>query len=607
MLRFFVPLIAVLTYGFAANVDECTFGESYWCSSLENAKTCGALGHCKSTIWQKEILKQDDTETCEFCVAIVKDVEGFLKDNKTEQEILNFLTNACQMIPSKSVADECEMIVQTYLPEIIDLITSEVSPRSVCALIKLCDGLEDKVSHPKLSVPKVKPQLLTKFSPLPFQSEPICTDCQKFFADLKNLVVSNATEQEIETLIDQTLCGYLGSYEQMCKDLVKQYLPEIMQMLSSEFDPKVVCQSLGFCTQTMPEASTFLLKLKLMKTKFFSLASADNSAEGCSICKAIMKDLQDLDRNIAVQTEIKNFLKKEVCDRLGNYKIACEGLVDVYGEALFELLANELDPESRCRSIGFCAADNVIRDPAREATPSREPVSTPVKHLDASPQCILCEFIMKELDDLIGQNATEEQIIAALEKVCSFLPSSIRASCDDFVKTYGKAIIEMLVQELDPSVICTTLGLCSGEKRVVLTNVEGAVECTVCETVVQYLEALVEENATITVIEHALEKVCNFLPAKFSQECDYVVETYGPLAIKLITTELTPKEICEKVRACSKTTKMELITEAKEVKTSQKLLGESECTWGPKHWCSSKENAARCQATDYCEQTGWDF
>lgn len=28
-------------------------------------------------------------------------------------------------------------------------------------------------------------------------------------------------------------------------------------------------------------------------------------------------------------------------------------------------------------------------------------------------------------------------------------------------------------------------------------------------------------------------------------QCDYVVETYGPLAIKFITTELTPKEICE--------------------------------------------------------------
>lgn len=605
MLGFVVPLIAVLTYALAANVDECTFGESYWCSSLENAKTCGAIGHCKSTVWKNEILKQDDTETCMFCMVIVKDVEGFVKANKTEQEIMNFLTNVCQMIPTKSIADECQTIVQTYVPEIIELVTSEVDPKVICTLIKLCNSLEDKVSHPHLPVSEVKPQQITKFSPLPIQSEPICTDCQKFFNDIKNLVLANATEQEIETLIDQTLCSYLGSYETMCKDLVKQYLPEIMQLLSSEFDPKMVCQSLGFCTQTMPETRNFLLKMKLMKSKFYSIASADNSAEGCNTCKAIMKDIQDLDRNKAIQTEIKDFFKKEVCDHFGNYKFACNGFVDVYGEALFELLANELDPESRCRSLGFCATDNVIRDPVREATPSRKPVSTPVTRVEASPQCILCEFVMKEIDDLLSKNATEQEIIAALEKVCSIMPSKVRASCDAFVEEYGKAIIDMLVQELDPSVICTTLGLCPSSKSVVLTKLEGGLECTVCETVMQYLEALLEENATISVIESALEKVCNFLPAKFKSECDYVVETYGPLAIKFITTELTPKEICEKVGACSK--KMESVTEAKEVKTTQKLLGENECTWGPKYWCTSKENAARCQATDFCEQTGWDL
>lgn len=65
------------------------------------------------------------------------------------------------------------------------------------------------------------------------------------------------------------------------------------------------------------------------------------------------------------------------------------------------------DPESRCRSLGFCATDNVIRDPVREATPSRKPVSTPVTRVAASPQCILCEFVMKEIDDLLSKNATE--------------------------------------------------------------------------------------------------------------------------------------------------------------------------------------------------------
>jgi len=36
--------------------------------------------------------------------------------------------------------------------------------------------------------------------------------------------------------------------------------------------------------------------------------------------------------------------------------------------------------------------------------------------------------------------------------------------------------------------------------------------CIVCETVVQYLEAMLENNKSVVAIETLLKKVCNFLP-----------------------------------------------------------------------------------------------
>ena len=36
--------------------------------------------------------------------------------------------------------------------------------------------------------------------------------------------------------------------------------------------------------------------------------------------------------------------------------------------------------------------------------------------------------------------------------------------------------------------------------------------CAVCETVIQYLDSLLEDNATVAEIEAALQKVCNFVP-----------------------------------------------------------------------------------------------
>ena len=42
--------------------------------------------------------------------------------------------------------------------------------------------------------------------------------------------------------------------------------------------------------------------------------------------------------------------------------------------------------------------------------------------------------------------------------------------------------------------------------------------CGICETMIQYLDSLLEENATVTEIEQALEKVCNFLPEGYAKQ-----------------------------------------------------------------------------------------
>ena len=33
-------------------VDKCTYGPSYWCSSLPAAKDCGAMQHCMTATWK---------------------------------------------------------------------------------------------------------------------------------------------------------------------------------------------------------------------------------------------------------------------------------------------------------------------------------------------------------------------------------------------------------------------------------------------------------------------------------------------------------------------------------------------------------------------------
>lgn len=58
----------------------------------------------------------------------------------------------------------------------------------------------------------------------------------------------------------------------------------------------------------------------------------------------------------------------------------------------------------------------------------------------------------------------QAEILAALDKVCNLMPDTIRSECVNFVNTYGKMIVELIVTEAaDPKTVCTALTLCSAD------------------------------------------------------------------------------------------------------------------------------------------------
>ena len=57
----------------------------------------------------------------------------------------------------------------------------------------------------------------------------------------------------------------------------------------------------------------------------------------------------------------------------------------------------------------------------------------------------------------------QEEIIHALDKVCSKLPTSLAEQCQEVVDTYGSAILSILLQEASPELVCRMLHLCSSQ------------------------------------------------------------------------------------------------------------------------------------------------
>ena len=74
--------------------------------------------------------------------------------------------------------------------------------------------------------------------------------------------------------------------------------------------------------------------------------------------------------------------------------------------------------------------------------------------------CDICKQVTNLVNQNLGDNASEGEITKALENVCSDVPTKRREKCDAFIEQYGNELIDILVEERDPGLACTLLGVC---------------------------------------------------------------------------------------------------------------------------------------------------
>jgi saposin len=307
-----------------------------------------------------------------------------------------------------------------------------------------------------------------------------------------------------------------------------------------------------------------------------------------------------------IQADIKDLIKNDICASFSSIKDACVKYVDQYSQIVFEFLVTELDPATRCSSLGLCTSDSNQQDRVLHFQSHSLDGATSSSN---SAECILCEEVVGELEKMLENNKTEEAIEKALDAVCDILPSKIRKSCEDFVNTYTPAIIIILQSEVSPGEVCTLLGLCSSARANTKNTplITGNDEtCLLCETVMQYVEALVEENATVSEIEAIVKKICNFLPDTVKDECNAIIDQYADEIVQYIVAKYTPKQICILIKLCTEEPESNGIKMADLTKPQQRpLVGKNKCTYGPAYWCATPGNADECQATEHCQKYVW--
>merc|ERR1712183_882082 len=293
---------------------------------------------------------------CQVCTEAMGQLENYLEEDSTEEEIIQALERVCDLVQG-DLKMECVETINGYTAEIVQSILNKVHPSDVCQYIGLCAA--------KLKVP----------SPKDLQ----CELCKYIAGELDKVLDEDSTKKEIEEAMEQA-CDQLPSDEQdECRSFIKMYAPQIIEYLLGELTPKSVCKEIGQCSAQ-----------KYMKSKPVT------DDETCEICKLVATELDQVFDEDSTQKEIEEALEN-VCNILpSSIKSECDDFIEEYTPQIIQLLEEKLQPESLCKQIGLCTSEK-----------KSKPVSD-------DENCEICKLVAEELDKLLDEDSTQKEIEDAL-------------------------------------------------------------------------------------------------------------------------------------------------------------------------------------------------
>ncbi|KAL6066906.1 Prosaposin [Balamuthia mandrillaris] len=188
----------------------------------------------------------------------------------------------------------------------------------------------------------------------------------------------------------------------------------------------------------------------------------------CYICQFLFNYAKDYVQQNQTIDQIESALKF-VCDLApGSFDTVCKSFVTQYTPRLVNLILAGVDGTKACKELGLCSSKSMnlgeedlefvkafMAIDEKLRTLANEQLKAPKKD---STTCSICMMMVGFAENYLKNNATQQQIIDALDKICAMTP--FEQQCDAAVAHYVPYVINLLSNGYPPSEVCGMLGLC---------------------------------------------------------------------------------------------------------------------------------------------------
>jgi len=277
-----------------------------------------------------------------------------------------------------------------------------------------------------------------------------------------------------------------------------------------------------------------MLSLLLAFTLSFRKPLKDNDCDACKMAVGIIRDAINQGYS---DEQIKQALKESCPTMPPQYIKMCEEFLKQIDGILADVHAGKSDDEI-CKDHSFC--NFVSRRPSKKN----------------GLGCDLCKALVSQIEKMLLDKKTEEEIKAYLHKQCEQLVDPLRGVCNNIADLYVPIILEYLEQGLEKLHICQKIGFCQPERKVKIARRNdfeaNAMSCEMCKTLVAYVEQIMVSTKVEEEIEALVSKLCVKFPAPYNTLCQSLVHQYIPVIMQWLEQGLEKVDICAKLGMCEK-------------------------------------------------------
>lgn len=268
-----------------------------------------------------------------------------------------------------------------------------------------------------------------------------CNICH-FVADkVADFLEQNKTETQILTELEK-VCDLFGKYEKSCDKLIDEYGRTIIQDID-EYGKDHICEIIGLCDDILVAKNPYSIPYSI-KLEF---------SPACPLCELVVKKIGEL----LEQEKSIDFIETEmdlVCDEVSKVSekmgAMCKSFVSEYVPKLIDAIV-EKGIDNACDFVGICTNKKYLEEQLSVLALSRNGLD----------ECTICEFVVGEIDRFIEEGKTEQEILDELNKACKYFKKESEVEeCDDFLDSFAKLLITLIMKYETPEILCTQLHIC---------------------------------------------------------------------------------------------------------------------------------------------------